>query len=76
MNTLDRFCRPLVTFDVANPEHRQHYYTFAQYRTWGRCPVRFEVPEDTGLDLVSMIQRQLLEYYRVQDTELAKLVDK
>jgi hypothetical protein len=73
MNTLDRFCRPLVTFDVTNPEHRQHYHTFAKHRTWGRCPVRFEVPEDTGLDLVSMIQRQLLDYYMSQDKQLLKL---
>jgi len=70
MNILDKFCRPMVIFDVTNSDHRQHYRTFTQYRTWGRCPVRFEIPEDTGMDLISMVQKQLLDYYMSQDKEL------
>jgi hypothetical protein len=60
----------MVIFDVTNPDHRQYYRTYTQYRTWGRCPVRFEIPEDTGMDLISMVQKQLLDYYMSQDKEL------
>lgn len=72
MNTLDKFCRPMVVFNVDNVEHRQHYKDFVRYNTWGRCPVRFEVPEEVGMDLVTMIQRKLLEYYMAQDRKLDK----
>jgi hypothetical protein len=72
MNTLDKFCRPMVVFSVDNVEHRQHYKDFVRYSTWGRCPVRFEVPEEVGMDLVTMIQRKLLEYYMAQDRKLDK----
>ncbi len=52
-----------MAFDAHNKEHRKHYYTFRQTHSWGKCPVRFIVPEESGWDLISMIQRQLLEFY-------------
>jgi hypothetical protein len=52
-----------VAFDAHNKEHRRHYYTFRSTHSWGKCPVRFIVPDESGWDLISMIQRQLLEYY-------------
>jgi hypothetical protein len=54
--------RPWTKFDPANQEHRRHYHDFVKHKTWGRCPVRFVVGDDTG-DLVTMIQRSLIEYY-------------
>ncbi len=52
-----------MAFDAHNKEHRKHYYTFRQTHSWGKCPVRFIVPDESGWDLISMIQRQLLEFY-------------
>ena len=54
--------RPWVVFDAANRQHRQWYYQFQETRSWGNCPVRFILPSEEG-DLVSMVNRQLLEYY-------------
>lgn len=55
--------RPLVAFDPSNKDHRRYYAEFLKYGGWGRCPVRFVVPEDVGLDLPSMIKNSLIEYY-------------
>ena len=63
MSKLEYYSRPLVAFDAHNKEHRRHYYKFRQTHSWGHCPVRFIVPDESGWDLISMIQRQLLEYY-------------
>lgn len=63
MSRLEYYARPLVAFDPANKEHRTHYANFLKYGGWGQCPVRFIVPEATGHDLVSLIQRSLLRYY-------------
>jgi hypothetical protein len=63
MSRLEFFARPLVKFDPSNRDHRSYYNQFVEYGGWGRCPVRFICPEEHGLDLPSMIQRQMLEYY-------------
>jgi hypothetical protein len=63
VSRLEYYSRPLVAFDAHNKEHRKHYYTFRQTHSWGKCPVRFIVPDESGWDLISMIQRQLLEFY-------------
>ena len=62
MSVLELHSRPFVAFDASNREHRQHYHNFVVTRSWGKCPVRFLVPEDHG-DLVTMMQRALIEYY-------------
>ena len=63
MSRLEFLARPLVAFDPYNKDHRRHYAKFVEYGGWGSCPVRFIVPEDHGMDLISMIQRSLNAYY-------------
>lgn len=55
--------RPLVAFDPYNKDHRRWYAEFLEYGGWGKCPVRFIVPEDHGLDLTLMIKNALTHYY-------------
>ena len=59
---LNQATRPKVLFDPTNAEHRQHYWTFLQQRSWGHCPVVFTVESKT-LDTAATMQRQLAEYY-------------
>lgn len=63
MSKLEFLARPLVAFDPHNKDHRRYYADFVEYGGWGRCPVRFIVPEDYGMDLPTMIQKRLIEYY-------------
>lgn len=56
-----------MAFDPSNKEHRRFYYDFLENNTWGRCPVRFICPNESGQDLVRMMQRQLVEYYVQQE---------
>lgn len=63
MSRLEYYARPFVAFDPKNKEHRTHYANFLKNKGWGRCPVRFIVPEETGQDLVRLIQDSLLRYY-------------
>ncbi len=63
MSKLEYLARPLVAFDPHNKDHRRYYADFVEYGGWGRCPVRFIVPEDTGMDLPTMIRNRLIEYY-------------
>ena len=63
MSKLEYYARPLVAFDAHNKEHRTHYAEFLKTKGWGHCPVRFIVPEETGQDLVRLIQASLLRYY-------------
>jgi len=62
MSVLHIKSRPWTVFDPSNKDHRRWFAEFQQYGTWGRCPVRFMVPEDQG-DLITMIQRKLIEFY-------------
>jgi len=75
MSKLEYLARPLVAFDPANKQHRQWYYEFLENRGWGRCPVRFIVPENSGLDLTIMIRNCLIEYYVFKEFK-PKKVDK
>lgn len=61
LNSILKF-RPLVAFDETNPEHRKHYWNFVNDRSWGNCPVRFVI-QDESSDLVSYINRKMLDYY-------------
>jgi len=63
MSKLEFYARPLVAFDPKNKDHRRWYYEFINYGGWGKCPVRFVCPEDSGVDLTVMIKNQLIEYY-------------
>jgi hypothetical protein len=63
MSLLEYRNRPLTAFDPSNKDHRRWYRNFLKHGVWGRCPYRFIVPEDFGGDLISMIQRSLVEFY-------------
>ena len=63
MSKLEYYARPLVAFDATNKEHRRFYHQFVKTRSWGHCPVRFIVPDGTGMDLVRMVQTELINYY-------------
>ena len=66
MSVLELNGRPFVVFDPADEQHREYYYEFVKLGTWGRCPVRFVIPEAQG-DLISMIQRSLINWYVIND---------
>ena len=63
MSRLEYYNRPYVAFDPANKNHRRYYAEFLENRGWGRCPVRFICPEDSGSDLTVMIKSLLVQYY-------------
>jgi hypothetical protein len=67
MSKLEFYARPLVAFDPSDKQHRRFYYEFLESRTWGRCPVRFICPDQTGADLVKMMQTQLVDWYVRQE---------
>jgi hypothetical protein len=62
MSRLALYGRPYVIFDPTNREHRQWFADFNKTGAWGRCPVRFVVNDDHG-DLITMIQRELIQFY-------------
>jgi hypothetical protein len=62
MSLLQYHSRPWVNFDPGNRDHRRWFADFQRSGTWGRCPVRFYITDDAG-DLLTMIQRRLIEYY-------------
>lgn len=62
MSKIQMFGRPFVVFDPKNKDHRKWYSEFNKNLSWGRCPVRFVVDDDAG-DLITMIQRKLIEHY-------------
>jgi hypothetical protein len=66
MSQLELHGRPWTVFDPADQQHRSWYYNFVKTGAWGRCPVRFVVPEDHG-NLITMIQRNLVAYYVTQE---------
>ena len=70
---LDTFTRPTVVFDPANAEHRQHYANFLRDRSWGNCPVRFEIDtsEASNNNLAYAMQRLLTEYYVGQEFQIS-----
>jgi len=54
--------RPYVVFDATNDEHRRWFAEYNSHRAWGQCPVRFVIDDENG-DLITMIQRRLIQYY-------------
>ncbi len=62
MSRLQLHGRPWVVFDATNREHRKWFAEFNKTLCWGKCPVRFVVNDDHG-DLLTMIQRELIQYY-------------
>lgn len=66
MSKLAFFGRPWVVFDPANKNHRRWFAEFQSNCAWGQCPVRFVVADEQG-DLVTMIQRKLIDYYTTRE---------
>ncbi len=66
MSKIQMFGRPYVVFDPKNKEHRKWYADFNKNLSWSKCPVRFVVDDDAG-DLVTMIQRKLIEHYTAKE---------
>ena len=62
MSRLALHSRPFVVFDPANKDHRKWFAEFNRTAKWGNCPVRFVIDNENG-DLVTMIQRRLIQYY-------------
>ena len=70
MSRLAYIGRPWTAFDTANKQHRKWFAEFQRSGTWGRCPVRFIVPDDHG-NLINIIQTKLIDYY--VDKEFGKI---
>lgn len=65
---LESFKRPVIAFDPTNKEHRAWYAEYHETNSWGKCPVRFAVPDDmSGRDLPSVLKGQILQYYLTQE---------
>ena len=62
MSRLALYGRPWVVFDAQNKEHREWFAEFNKSGAWGKCPVRFVVNDDHG-DLITQIQRELIQFY-------------
>lgn len=62
MSKLQLHGRPYVVFDPSNKDHRRWFAMFQNECSWGHCPVRFVVDDDAG-DLITMIQRRLIQFY-------------
>ena len=62
MSRLALYGRPWVVFDAKNRNHRQWFAEFNKSGAWGTCPVRFVVNDDHG-DLITQIQRELIQFY-------------
>jgi len=70
MSKLSFVGRQWTVFDANNKQHRQWFAEFQSRRSWSKCPVRFIVDDEAG-DLLTMIQRRLIEYYT--DKEFGKI---
>lgn len=55
--------RPWCVFDPSNADHRRYFAEFLKNHSWGRCPVRFYVPEEAAGDLMLMIHNKLARWY-------------
>lgn len=66
MSKIQMFGRPYVVFDAKNKDHRKWYADFNKNLSWSKCPVRFVVDDDAG-DLITMIQRKLIEHYTARE---------
>ena len=73
MSRLEFYSRPLVAFDPTNKEHRAIFYKFSVTHGWAHSPYRFIVPDDHG-DLITLMQRGLIDYYVKKEFGALKLV--
>ena len=66
MSRLALYGRQWTVFEAKNKQHRQWFAEFQQRRSWSNCPVRFIIDDENG-DLLTMIQRRLIECYTDQE---------
>jgi len=67
MSLLILSLRPLMLFDASNNEHRKYYADFVKRKTWGYCPVRFAIEGNAQTDLITHIERCLVDYYTMKE---------
>ena len=67
MSLLSLNLRPLTVFDASDNSHREYYAEFVRRRTWGYCPVRFVIEGNAQTDLVTHIERCLVDYYTMKE---------
>jgi len=67
MSILSLSLRPLMVFDASNNEHRKCYAEFVKRKTWGYCSVRFVIEGNSQTDLISYIERCLVDYYTMKE---------
>jgi hypothetical protein len=67
MSILSLNLRPLMVFSASNDEHRKHYAEFIKRKTWGYCPVRFVIEGTSQTDLVTYIERCLVDFYTMKE---------
>lgn len=61
-----------VTFDAKNKDHRNAFYIFNTKHTWGKTNIRF-ILEQPFVDIPSMIQSKLLQYYMSNEFKKEKV---
>jgi hypothetical protein len=66
VSRLSLYGRQWVVFDAQSKQHRQWFAEFQSRKSWSNCPVRFIIDDENG-DLLTMIQRRLIEYYTDQE---------
>lgn len=62
MSRLQLHGRNYVVFNARDKDHRKWFAEFNLSRSWGNCPVRFVVNDNHG-DLITQIQRELIQFY-------------
>ena len=70
MSILSLSMRPLTVFAASNDEHRKYYAEFVKRKTWGYCPVRFAVEGTNQIDLITYIERCLVDYYTMDEFQV------
>ena len=55
--------RPIVEFNENDPKHREEYYRYTRFKTWGYSPVRFMAGDSISTNLVSHVTERMLSYY-------------
>ena len=63
MSRLQLYGRPFVVFDPQNKDHRRWFAEFNTNRSWKDCPVRFVLVDKDHGDLITQIQRSLIQFY-------------